>query len=205
MNIEVWITFVVATFALLAIPGPVVMMLLGYTISGGKSVAATAIPGVVLGDLFAMTISFLGAGAILQASATLFLGLKIFGAGYLIWLGYKLWTSHGNALAEVTRDHAPIKISVMRDAFFVTALNPKDIVFFIAFLPHFIDPVLPTLPQLAILQITFAVLVLTTTTVWVLLADKIVSRLKSAKTTRLVTRFGAGWLILAGVATAART
>jgi len=205
MNTEVWITFVVATFALLALPGPVVMMLLGYTMSGGKSVAAAAIPGVVLGDLFAMTISLLGAGAILQASGTLFLGLKVFGAGYLIWLGCKLWTSRGNALAEVTRDDAPIKISVMRDAFFVTALNPKDIIFFIAFLPQFIDPILPTLPQLAVLQITFAVLVLTTTTAWVLLADEIVGQLKSAKAAKLVTRFGAGWMILAGVATAART
>lgn len=203
MHIEVWLTFVTSTALLLAVPGPVVMLLLGYTLSGGRSVASAAIPGVVLGDLVAMTISLLGAGAILQASVTLFMALKIAGAGYLIWLGIKVWRSAGMP-ADVTRcDGAPNRARVMRDAFVVTALNPKDIVFFIAFLPQFIDATQPVLTQIIVLEVTFAVLVLSSTVAWVLLADKAVQRLRQPKARTLMSRLGAGWLIGAGTVTAA--
>ena len=203
MNIEVWLKFTTATLALLAVPGPVVMLLLGYTVGGGRSVAAAAIPGVVLGDMVAMTISLLGAGAVLQSSATLFLALKLAGAAYLIWLGFKIWKSDAAPAAVSRLEHAPPRTRIMRDAFLVTALNPKDIVFFIAFLPQFIDPAQPVLTQIAILEATFSLLVLGSTTAWVLLADKAVRRLRHPKTQKLFSRFGASWLIGAGVVTAA--
>jgi len=91
----------------------------------------------------------------------------------------------------------------MRDAFVVTALNPKDILFFVAFLPQFIDPAQPFLPQIAMIEVTFAVLVLFTTTAWVLLADRASRRLGNPSAQRRVSRFGACWLIGAGVFTAA--
>jgi len=203
MNIEVWLTFVAATLALLVVPGPVVMLLLGYTISGGRSVAAAAIPGVVFGDLVAMTISLLGAGALLQASATLFVTLKITGAGYLIWLGVKIWRSSATHTIDKRQSGKSRRTRAMRDAFVVTALNPKDILFFVAFLPQFIDPAQPFLPQIAMIEVTFAVLVLFTTTAWVLLADRASRRLGNPSAQRRVSRFGACWLIGAGVFTAA--
>ncbi|MEM8775952.1 MAG: LysE family translocator [Pseudomonadota bacterium] len=203
MNIEVWITFSAATIALLAVPGPVVMLLLGYTMSSGRSVAAAAIPGVVLGDLVAMTISLLGAGAILQASATLFLALKIAGATYLVWLGVKIWKHDAKSTAMKHVVSARRRTRVTRDAFLVTALNPKDIVFFIAFLPQFIDPTRPVLSQIVILEVTFGVLVLCSTITWVLLAERVIGQLRHPKATKVISRFGASWLILAGVTTAA--
>ena len=96
---------------------------------------------MALGDFTAMTASLAGLGALLAASATLFTVVKIAGAAYLVFLGFKLWT------APVSTDKATDAPSLAqksnRDmfwhAFAVTALNPKSIVFFVAFVPQFID------------------------------------------------------------------
>ena len=205
MNIEVWLTFTLAATALLAVPGPVVMLVLGYSVSGGKSLAAAAIPGVVFGDMVAMSLSLLGVGAILHASSTLFLMLKFAGAAYLVLLGLRIWISKTPSTADKRTDTLPSRAGVLRSAFIVTALNPKDIMFFVAFLPQFIDPTTPALPQIIVLELTFAGLVLLSTTAWVLLAAKAVTRLKTPETERLVSRCGASWLIGAGVLTAATT
>lgn len=204
MDFEVWLTFCTASLALLAVPGPVVFLLFGYTLSGGRSVAVAAIPGVVFGDLVAMTISLLGAGAVLQTSATLFVLLKIAGAAYLIWLGLKIWNSDAHAPTLSRTNQAPSRTRVMRDAFLVTAFNPKDIVFFVAFLPQFIDPARPALPQVATLEASFAVLVFCSTTGWVVFADRAARQLTHSNMRKLTSRIGASWLIGAGIVTAAR-
>ena len=85
MSLEIWISFFIASAALLAIPGPTVMIVVSYALDQGRSSAWATVPGVALGDFTAMTASLLGAGAILAASATLFTALKIAGAVYLIW------------------------------------------------------------------------------------------------------------------------
>lgn len=141
MPLEVWLTFLAATAALLAVPGPVIVLLFSQTIAHGCSVAASAIPGVMLGDFVAMVVSLAGVGAVLAASATLFMALKIAGAAYLVWLGIGLWrTGFGGLEATKLHDRRAESISrsrwrVFRQSFIVTALNPKDIVFFVAFLP----------------------------------------------------------------------
>ena len=91
MSLEIWLAFTLACSILLAIPGPTVMLVISYVLGRGRETAFATVPGVVLGDFTAMSISLLGAGTLLQTSSTLFSGLKIAGAMYLIWLGYKLW------------------------------------------------------------------------------------------------------------------
>ena len=93
MSLELWIAFTLTSSALLAIPGPTVMVVVSYALAKGRSSAWATVPGVTLGDFTAMTVSVLGAGAILAASAALFTALKFFGAAYLIWLGIQLWRS----------------------------------------------------------------------------------------------------------------
>ncbi|MEO0566562.1 MAG: LysE family translocator [Pseudomonadota bacterium] len=204
MVIEVWLTYLAATLALLAVPGPVVMLLLGYTMAGGRSVAAAAIPGVVFGDLTAMTVSLLGAGAILQASTSLFIALKVAGAAYLVWLGFRMWKTGAAPATFKISENKQQRMRISRDAFLVTALNPKDILFFVAFLPQFIDPALPILPQIVILEATFGALVLVSTVIWILLAAKATDCLRHPSTRSLVSRIGASWLIGAAVVTAVR-
>ena len=84
MSLDLWLTFVAASAALLLIPGPTVLLVLSYALSKGRSVALACAAGVALGDLIAMTASLAGLGALVLASAALFGILKWFGAAYLV-------------------------------------------------------------------------------------------------------------------------
>ena len=201
MLVEIWIAFVVASAVLLVIPGPTVMVVLGYALTRGRASAWATVPGVVLGDFTAMTISLLGAGAVLAASATWFNLLKILGAGYLIWLGIQLWRTQpavdGRTDASVSRRR------MFWNAYIVTALNPKSIVFFIAFVPQFVDPNAPVIMQFVILEVTFLVLAAMSITVWVLAVAQVRTRFRRAGTLRTANRVGGSFLIGAGLLTAA--
>ena len=203
MDIELWLTLIVASVALLAIPGPVVMMLFGYTVSFGRSVGGFAVLGVIAGGFAAMTVSLLGAGAILAASPSLFIALKFAGAAYLIWLGLKMWRSETELEPAVIEDTSTQKLAVLRGAFLVTALNPKDIIFFVAFLPQFITPTKPMWPQIVAIEITFLTLVVISTLTWLLLADALVGGLKSMGRLQILNRIGAVFLVGAGTLTGA--
>ena len=90
MSFDLWLAFVAASTALLLIPGPTVLLVLSYALSKGRGVALASASGVALGDLIAMTASLLGLGALVLASAALFVALKWIGAIYLIWLATAL-------------------------------------------------------------------------------------------------------------------
>lgn len=90
MALEIWITFISVVFIFAIIPGPTVILVLGQAISHGKKSVIPLVSGVLIGDFVAMTLSLLGLGAVLATSATLFLILKWFGIGYLVYLGIKV-------------------------------------------------------------------------------------------------------------------
>ena len=203
MPLELWIAFALASAAVLAVPGPTVMLVVSYALGRGRASGWATVPGVALGDLTAMTASLLGAGAVLAASATLFTILKLAGAGYLIWLGVRLWRAPPTlAMATATTDRKSGR-AMFWNAFVVTALNPKSIVFFIAFAPQFVDPAAPALPQFAAMEATFVGLAAVNAALWALLAGELQRRARRPETLRLVNRVGAGFLIGAGVLTAA--
>ena len=141
MTLELWLTFVAASTALLLIPGPTVLLVLSYALSKGRSVAVASAAGVATGDFIAMTASLAGLGALVLASATLFTVLKWAGAAYLVYLGIRLLRSH-TAVSEdgaATIAHRPLS-SLTRQEFLVGIGNPKAIVIFTAFFPQFVDP-----------------------------------------------------------------
>jgi threonine/homoserine/homoserine lactone efflux protein len=200
MDYHLWIAFVGASLALLAIPGPVVMLLLGYAVGHGRRAALAAVPGVLLGDFTSMTISLLGAGAVLSASASIFFGLKLAGAAYLVWLGVGLWRRNSTLTERPKADYDPVK--AFRDAFLVTALNPKDIVFFVAFLPQFISSARPFFRQIATIELTFLTLILISNSAWIVLGATLSGYLRTPRHIRTANRFGAFWLVGAGGLTA---
>ena len=203
MPLELWLAFVAASSALLAVPGPTVMLVVSYALGRRRRSGWATVPGVTLGDFTAMTVSLLGAGAVLAASAALFTALKLAGAGYLIWLGIQLWR------ADVSpRDLAATAVvlgprRMFLNAYAVTALNPKSIVFFIAFVPQFVATDRPLLPQFVILEVTFLALAAINVALWALLAGEMRARFREPATLRLVNRIGGGFLIGAGLLTAA--
>lgn len=204
MPFDLWLTFVAASCALLLIPGPTVLLVLSYALSQGKRVALASAAGVALGDLVAMTASLAGLGAIVLASATLFTVSKWVGAAYLVWLGIKLLRSApGSGLsAQVETDHVNAS-GVFGHAAAVTALNPKSIAFFIAFVPQFIDVNSALLPQFSILIATFVTLAALNALAYAIAADRLRQMIGRPSVLRGLTRAGGVALIAMGIMTAA--
>lgn len=203
MPLDLWLAFVAASTALLLIPGPTVLLVLSYALSKGRGVAVASATGVALGDLIAMSASLAGLGALVLASATLFAVLKWVGAAYLLWLGYRLFRSAGAAgLTRVPVSQDVSARSVFAHAAAVTALNPKSIAFFIAFVPQFLRPEVPLLPQFAVLIATFVGLAWLNALAYAMLADRL--RLWIGRPTVIsgLTRTGGLTLMGMGIATA---
>jgi len=203
MDFQVWLAFVAASTALLLIPGPTVLLVLSYAMSQGKRVALATVGGVALGDLIAMSASLAGLGALVLASATLFTALKWVGAVYLVYLGVKLFRSASTAsLGDIEKVTETRVSSVFGHAAAVTALNPKSIVFFIAFVPQFVVVDSPLLPQFAILVATFVGLAAINALAYAILADKLRARIARPSVLAWFSRLGGGALVAMGVATA---
>ena len=202
MDWEMWAAFTTATVVLLAIPGPTVILVISYALSHGRSSGWVTVPGVALGDFTAMTVSLLGAGAVLAASATLFTILKILGALYLIWLGVRLWRARPQTDALLGMGRLADHRSMFWNALIVTALNPKGIVFFVAFVPQFIDANRPLFAQFAILEATFLTLAAANVALWAVLAGHLRRQFQRPSALRLMNRIGGSFLIGAGLLTA---
>src|ERR671910_1486487 len=100
MSFEAWAAFAAASAILLIIPGPTILLVVSYALGQGWRTALPMSIGVALGDFTAMTLSMLGIGALLAASATVFTILKWIGATYLIYLGVKLFRAGGALRAD---------------------------------------------------------------------------------------------------------
>jgi threonine/homoserine/homoserine lactone efflux protein len=200
MSFETWIAFVAASAVLLAIPGPTVLLVISYALSHGRRSASATVAGVALGDFTAMTVSMLGVGALLLASATLFSVLKWFGAAYLIYLGIKLWRAPiAVEPGETAAGPKERPLRIFLHTYVVTALNPKGIVFFVAFLPHFLDASQPVIAQLVIFEITFLILAMLNAAGYGLMASLARGTIRKPRVKRFVNRAGGSLMIGAGV------
>ncbi len=202
MSMEMWITYIFATTLILIIPGPTIILVVSQAVTHGRKSVVPLAAGVVFGDFTAMTLSLLGLGAIMTASAGLFTLFKWMGALYLMFLGIKLWkaTPNNNSLQHGKVDLSPR--SLFKSSFIVTALNPKGIAFFVAFLPQFIAPQEPVFKQLFLLGGTFLFLALVNATLYALFASQLREAIKRTRVRKWFNRCGGTALIGAGIITA---
>lgn len=200
MSFEHWIAFVAASAVLLAIPGPTILLVISYALGHGRKSASATVAGVALGDFTAMTASMLGLGALLAASAALFTVLKWIGAAYLIYLGVKLWRAPV-ADRTVAEEEAPVErpLRIFLHTYVVTALNPKSIIFFVAFLPQFLDLARPLLPQMMIFETTFLILATLNAATYALMASMARKTIRRPAVQRAVNRTGGTLMIGAGL------
>lgn len=197
-----WLAFAAASAVLVAIPGPTVLMVISYALGHGRKATAATVAGVSLGDLTAITASMLGVGAVLAASAAIFTAVKLVGAFYLVYIGIKLWRAPvGDQHLAVVEEAKPDRI--FWHAYWVTALNPKGVVFFVAFLPQFFDAAAPILPQMVLFAITFVVIATLNSLLYALMASAARQSIRKPAVQRRVNRLGGSMLIGAGVFTAA--
>lgn len=202
MSFESWAAFAAASAVLLVIPGPTILLVVSYALGQGWRTALPMAVGVALGDFTAMTLSMLGIGALLAASATVFTLLKWVGAAYLVYLGIKLFRAGGSLDAKPRTD----KVSAARmtaHAWIVTALNPKSITFFVAFLPQFIDRNGDFWTQMIIFELTFLTLAFANAFGYALVAARARSVVSSPRAIRIFNRTGGTLLVGAGVAAVA--
>ena len=203
MNLETYGAFFLAATIVLVIPGPTIILVISHSASQGRRAVWPLVAGVTLGDFTAMTLSLLGLGAILSASAALFSLLKWIGAVYLICIGIKLCRSAPQPATLCATDRAASNHRLFTHAYVVTALNPKSIVFFVAFMPQFIDHTAPITFQLLLLGLTFLVLAAVNSTLYGYFAGQMRERLQHAAVLRWFNRCGGSALIGAGLFTAA--
>lgn len=203
MSFETWLAFAVAASVIILIPGPTVMMLVGYGLARGRGIALFTMPGVALGNLLAITLAFAGVGALLATSALLFTIVKWVGAAYLIWLGIGLWRAKPEAPGKRQSHHRQKPKRIFFHAFAITALNPKSIAFFMAFLPQFMSSDAALLPQYLILTLTWVTVSAIFDSIYALAAGTARETIQQPSIAKAVNRLGGSVMIGAGIAMAA--
>ena len=203
MTLELYLGYLIAMEIVLLIPGPTVLLVMSYGLSHGRRSTLPVVLGVTMGDILAMTCSLAGLGVLLSVSAAAFTILKYAGAAYLIYMGVRMWRSDPAALAEGAPGLEKNRRAMAGHAFAVTALNPKSITFFVAFLPQFVSHQAPVLPQLFLLGATFAVFAAVNALAYSLMAGSVRSFATRPSVRKGMQRAGGCVLIGAGLMTAA--
>ncbi|WP_099866439.1 LysE family translocator [Pararhizobium haloflavum] len=206
VSFETLLAFAMASFLLIIIPGPTVITVVTQAFVHGRRVALASVLGVGLGDLGAATLSVIGVGALLATSAAVFTAVKWLGAGYLIYLGIRMWRSRApspafDAVHDTPSDASSSRLRLMREAFLVTLFNPKGIIFFVAFLPQFIETSRAFAPQAAMLVATFVLIAMANIYGYILLANRARDAIARPGVLRVITRSGGAMLVMAGVTT----
>ena len=157
MELSTWIYFLLTVSILTVTPGPNVLLCITTSITSNFKLSIYSALGGFTATSIIFTLSFLGLGAIIASSTFVFLAIKYTGALYLIYIGYKAFTSKQTSFdfQEVSKDTN--KLHIFTKGFLVGASNPKAIIFFTALFPQFIDTNSSLLIQFVILYSTFAV------------------------------------------------
>jgi threonine/homoserine/homoserine lactone efflux protein len=189
---ETLLVFSAAALALIVVPGPAVLYIVAQSIDRGRLAGVVSALGVATGGLVHVTAATIGLSSLLVSSATAFTVVKYAGAAYLIGMG--LWTIlHGREANEAA---APSERRLRRrywQGVVVNVLNPKTALFFLAFLPQFVDPESGSAAvQLAVLGLVFVVLAVASDCVWALAAGTASARLRDSRRFLAVQRYVSG-------------
>ena len=201
MSFEIWLIYLIAAVGLSLTPGPNGLLSLTHGVQHGFRKTVYTVIGGGLGFLVLIAASLAGLGALLAASEKAFTICKWIGAAYLVYLGIKLFRAGGTLDVKPQTDRATT-MKMMGHAWVVTALNPKSITFFVAFLPQFLDLSRPVMPQMVIFEATFLVLATLNAFSYALLASAARKTIRNPTVQKVVNRTGGTLLIGAGLLTA---
>ena len=199
MSFEIWLAFTAATIVLLLIPGPTVLLVVSYALGQGWRTALPMAVGVALGDFTAMTLSLAR-----RRRAACRVGGGVHGAEVgrrgLSRLARDQTLARRRHARGRAATHGASAARMLGHAWLVTALNPKGITFFVAFLPQFLNPHADFFTQMAVLEATFLTLAFANALGYALVASRARGFIKSPRAIRVVNRIGGSCLIGAGVA-----
>ncbi|TWC29248.1 threonine/homoserine/homoserine lactone efflux protein [Pseudomonas sp. SJZ079] len=203
MSLETWLLFSSAALIVILIPGPLSLLMVSNSLNYGLRRSLPAFLGGVSASICLLSASALGLGALLLASEQLFGVLKIVGALYLFYLAWQSWQASRQAAKPVSSEEQAVNPSfrsMFWKAFGLGASNPKDILFFAAFLPQFISAEQAMFNQLLVLILTWAVLDLSCKLFYGLSAHGAARYLRSGKGQVWFNRVSAGLFAAAGSA-----
>ena len=201
MSWHVWLAYFAAAWLIALSPGSGAVLAMSHGLSYGVRQTTATIIGLQLGLATIFLIAGAGVGALLIASATAFTVVKVLGAAYLLWLGWRQWRAPLVALRDDGQLAAAPGLSVRQRiavGLFTNATNPKGIVFMAAVLPQFLSPRQPLAPQLAILLATTVVVDLIVMHGYAFLASRLRAWLQSARARRTQNRVFGGVLMAMG-------
>ena len=181
--------FVPAGLALNLTPGADMMFVLAQGIRGGTRAGMAANLGIAAGGLVHTAVAGLGLAALLKAHPAAFEAVRWAGVGYLLWLAWRAWGAAAPAAAQVAA--APLG-RIFREALLVNLLNPKVALFILAFLPQFVVPARPVLPQFALLGLVFCLGGLAVNGAVALFSGRIGRLLRQGAAVRRLNRLSSG-------------
>ena len=134
-----WGLFIVASIVLLLTPGPAVLFIVARSVEQGRAAGLVSVLGIHLGTIVHVTAAAVGLSALLVSSVLAFAIIKYLGAAYLIWIGIRTLMAKDPDPEASVLPAEPLH-HIFRDGFVVNLFNPKTAIFFLAFLPQFVDP-----------------------------------------------------------------
>ena len=205
MDLNVWLAFLVASCVIAVSPGSGAVLSMSHGLSYGVRRTTATIVGLQLGLAVVLLVAGLGVGAVLTASATAFTVIKVVGACYLLWLGWRQWRApvaaaaqaDGGAPGSVREPDLTAAQRVLR-GFLTNVTNPKGIVFMAAVLPQFIQPTRPLWLQLLVLLATTVMVDVTVMHGYAWLAARLQGVLRSVRARRAQNRVFGGVLMTMG-------
>jgi threonine/homoserine/homoserine lactone efflux protein len=197
MSLQLYLTYLGACIVLALLPGPVVTLVIANGLRHGTRAALLNIAGAQLGLGLVIALVAAGLTTLMATMGYWFDWVRLLGAAYLVWLGVALIRRPVEGVGTDAPPPPP------RGGFFLQGLivllaNPKVLVFFGAFIPQFVDMQRETVPQVALLGVTFMAIVAVTDAIYALLAGR-ARTLFSARRTRLLSRLSGGFMIGGGV------
>ncbi|MEE9445769.1 MAG: LysE family translocator [Cocleimonas sp.] len=201
MDFSTWLLFVAVALVAIVSPGPATLLTISNSLKHGtRSVVLSALGNET--GIFVLSVSaILGLGAVLKTSTTLFLMIKIVGAGYLIYLGIRQWRSKTNLFTDVKRqqDDARSHKSFYTEGFLIAITNPKAVLFFTALFPQFINLQAALIPQFIIMTLTFMALSFLTLVAYGQLAYKAKNWFSTSKRVKWFNRTVGSLFVAIGV------
>ena len=186
--------FAGASLVLAVVPGPAVLYIVAQSVPGGRRAGVVSALGVSTGGMFHVMAAVVGLSAILAASAEAFTAVKLVGAAYLVWLGLRTILSRDEWIGG--RRVEPTLGRTYRRGVVVNVLNPKTALFFLAFLPQFVDPHGSTRAELGLLGVLFVAIALASDLVWAMVAGTAGGVLRRSRTFLRVQRYVSGTIFV---------
>lgn len=194
--------FALASVALAIVPGPAVTYIVAQSVDKGRRAGLASAGGVASGGLVHVLAATAGLSALIASSATAFTAVKLVGAAYLIAVGIRRIFTKDDTYTEP--QPAPLR-QIWRQGVVVNIFNPKTALFFLAFLPQFVNRDHTVWTQVAFLGLLFALIAFTSDCLYALLADALATRLRRGTRAAKAQRYVSGGIFVAlgGVAAAA--